>query len=140
MKYLSFIYILLFSFNSYADVVYEKLDEKDYSDRQYVFVSIINEIETGDAEQLRNILNEINQNNYRLKEDSIYLNSIGGSINEAKNMGHLIRQHHVATKVNENDTCESACVFILVSGSFSLSLSRSLSLSLSLSLRVCLSL
>ena len=118
MKFNIFIVLLLFLLSqAYADVVYEKLDEYDYSNRQYVSVSITKEIETGDTEQLRNILNEINQNNYRLKEDSIYLNSIGGSIYEAKNMGHLIRQHHVATKVNENDTCESACVFILVSGS-----------------------
>jgi hypothetical protein len=109
--------LFLFSYALHADVIYEKLDEKDYSGRQYVSVSITNEIVTGDAQQLLNILNEINQNNYRLKEDSIYLNSIGGSIFEARNMGHYIRQHHVATKVNENDTCESACVFILVSGS-----------------------
>ena len=108
--------LFLFSYALYADVIYEKLDETDYADRQYVSVSITNEIITGDTERLRNILNEINWNNYRLKEDSIYLNSIGGSINEAKQMGHLIRKHHIATKINENDTCESACVFILVSG------------------------
>jgi ATP-dependent protease ClpP protease subunit len=118
MKFNIFIVFLIFlSSPAYADVIYEKLDEYDYSNRQYVSVSIINQIEAGDTEKLRNILNEINHNNYRLKEDSVYLNSIGGSINEAKNMGHLVRKHHVATKVNENDTCESACVFILVSGS-----------------------
>ena len=109
--------LFLFSYALYADVIYEKLDEKDYADRQYVKITVTNEIVTGDAEILQNALNEINQNNYRLKEDSIYLNSIGGSIYEAKNMGHYIRQHHIATKVNENDICESACVFILVSGS-----------------------
>lgn len=111
------ILILIKSVTSFADVVYEKHDEKDYAGRQLVSVSITNEIVAGDAEQLRNILNEINQNNYRLKEDSIYLNSIGGSVNEAKQMGHLVRKDHIATKVNDNDTCESACVFILVSGS-----------------------
>lgn len=117
MKFWFSFILFLFSFTLYADVIYEKLDEEDFSGRQHISVSIINEISTGDTEQLRNILNEINLKNYRLKEDSIYLNSIGGSIYEARNMGHLIRQHHVATKVNENDTCESACVFILVSGS-----------------------
>jgi len=117
MRFVFLLLILLIPLQSFSDVVYKKLDERDYADRRYVSVSITNEIITGDTERLRNILNEINWNNYRLKEDSIYLNSIGGSINEAKQMGHLIRKHHVATKVNENDTCESACVFILVSGS-----------------------
>ena len=69
--------LFLFSSALYADVIYEKLDEYDYSNRQYISVSIINEIKTGDSEKLRSILNEINQNNYRLKEDSVYLNSIG---------------------------------------------------------------
>ena len=117
MKYLSFIYILLFSFNSYADVVYEKLDEQDYSGRQIVSITINNEIVRGDLNSLFNALNEVNQNNYRLKEDSIYLDSVGGLIHEAKQMGNLIRKYHHATKVNENAYCESACVLILVAGS-----------------------
>lgn len=112
----SFIFFL-FSYALHADVIYKKHDERDYADRQYVTINIINSIVDGDSEILRNALNDINTNNYRLKEDSVYLNSVGGSMFEAKKMGHLIRKHHVATKVNENDTCESACVLILVSGS-----------------------
>jgi len=114
--WLSFI-LFLFSYALHADVIYEKHDERDYADRQYVTINIINSIVDGDSEILRNALNDINTNNYRLKEDSVHLNSVGGSMYEAKKMGHLIRKHHVATKVNENDTCESACVLILVSGS-----------------------
>jgi hypothetical protein len=109
--------LFLFSYALHADVIYQKHDERDYADRQYVTINIINSIVDGDSEILRNALNDINTNNYRLKEDSVHLNSVGGSMFEAKKMGHLIRKHHVATKVNENDTCESACVLILVSGS-----------------------
>jgi len=111
--------IILFLLTNYlmADVVYEKLDEKDYADRQFVTVTINNSIEEGDYEKLNDVLNEINHNNYRLKEDSIYLNSNGGLIDEAKNMGHLIRKHHHATKINKDDNCESACIFLLVAGS-----------------------
>ena len=109
--------LFLFSYALHADVIYEKHDERDYAGRQYVTINIINSIIDGDTEILRNALNDINTNDYRLKEDSVHLNSVGGSTYEAKKMGHLIRKHHVATKVNENDTCESACVLILVSGS-----------------------
>ena len=109
--------LFLFSYGLHADVIYEKYDERDYAGRQYVTINIINSIIDGDTEILRNALNDINTNDYRLKEDSVHLNSVGGSTYEAKKMGHLIRKHHVATKVNENDTCESACVLILVSGS-----------------------
>ena len=117
MRFVFLLLILLIPLQSFSDVVYEKLDEKDYAGRQYVTINIINTINDGDTEILRDALNEININNYRLKEDSVHLNSVGGSTFEAKKMGHLIRKHHVATKVNENDTCESACVLILVSGS-----------------------
>ena len=102
---------------SHADVVYEKLDEKDYAGRQYVTVTINNSIQDGDYETLKDVLNEINQNNYRLKEDSIYLNSQGGLVEEAKLMGHIIRKNHHATKVNKEAYCNSACIFLLVSGS-----------------------
>ena len=117
MRFVFLFLILLIPLQSFSDVVYEKLDEKDYADRQYVTINIINTIIDGDTEILRDALNDININNYRLKEDSVHLNSVGGSTYEARKMGHLIRKHHVATKVNENDTCESACVLILVSGS-----------------------
>jgi hypothetical protein len=117
MRFVFLFLILLIPLQSFSDVVYEKLTEKDYADRQYVTINIINTIIDGDTEILRNALNDININNYRLKEDSIHLNSVGGSMYEAKKMGHLIRKHHVATKVNEKDACESACVLILISGS-----------------------
>jgi hypothetical protein len=117
MHFVFLFLILLIPLQSFSDVVYEKLTEKDYADRQYVTINIINTIIDGDTEILRNALNDININNYRLKEDSIHLNSVGGSMYEAKKMGHLIRKHHVATKVNEKDACESACVLILISGS-----------------------
>ena len=113
------IFLLAFFLSSIAlsDVVYEKLDEKDYAGRQYVTVTINNSIQDGDYETLKDVLNEINQNNYRLKEDSIYLNSQGGLVEEAKSMGHIIRKNHHATKVNKEAYCNSACIFLLISGS-----------------------
>ena len=113
------IFLLTFFLSSIAlsDVVYEKLDEKDYAGRQYVSLSITNGIEDGDFEILKDALNDINHHHYRLKEDSIYLNSYGGLVAEAKLMGHYIRRYHHATKVKKDAQCNSACVFLLISGS-----------------------
>ena len=112
------IFLLAFFLSSIAlsDVVYEKLDEKDYAGRQFVKVTLNKGIEEGDYSRLQEVLNEINFNNHRLKEDSIYLNSEGGLIYTAKQMGHLIRKHHIATKINKDDQCISACIFLLAAG------------------------
>jgi len=116
MKY--FTTILLFvSQIIYADVLYEKLDKKDYAGREFVTVTLNKSIEEADYLRLQEVLNEINFNNYRLKEDSIYLDSEGGLIYTAKQMGHLIRKHHIATKINKEDKCISACIFLLAAGS-----------------------
>ena len=100
-----------------ADVVYKKLDKLDFFQRPLVSVTIENYIVPGDYDELVRVLNEINQNNYRLKDDSVYLNSGGGLSSEAKQMGHLIRKHHIATKVKYDDECASACTLILIAGS-----------------------
>ena len=117
LKYILSFILYWFSFSVLADVVYEKLDEKDYAGRQFVKVTLNKGIEEEDYSRLQEILNEINFNNHRLKEDSIYLNSEGGLIYTAKQMGHLIRKHHIATKINKDDQCISACIFILAAGS-----------------------
>ena len=109
--------LFLFSFALHADVIYEKLDEHDYAGRQFVTITLDKTIEENDFFRLQEVLNEINFNNHRLKEDSIFLNSEGGLIYTAKQMGHLIRKHHIATKVNKDDKCISACIFLLASGS-----------------------
>lgn len=109
--------LFLFSYGLHADVIYEKINKYDKFGREFVTVTIKGEIQTADYLELKRVLNDINHNNYRLKEDSIFLDSIGGLIYEAKQMGNLIRKHHHATKVAEDAYCESACIFLLVSGS-----------------------
>jgi len=115
----SFFILLCLSFSQivYSDVIYEKLNKYDKFGREFVTVTIKGGIEAEDYLELKRVLNDINHNNYRLKEDSIFLDSVGGLIYEAKQMGNLIRKHHHATKVAEDAYCESACIFLLVSGS-----------------------
>ena len=110
-------FFLLLPIIVHADVVYKKLDKLDFFGRPLVSVSIENGIETGDSIELTRVLNEINQNNYRLKEDSIFLNSTGGNVFEAREMGHQIRKHHLATQIKYEHECASACSLIFIAGS-----------------------
>ena len=109
--------LFLFSYALHADVIYEKLQELDFFSKPVVRISITGEIKSGDYADLAKYLNEVNQNNYRVKEDSIILKSSGGNIQEAIDIGHLIRKHHLATKVNHDDECISACGLIFIAGS-----------------------
>ena len=117
MRVLLYFILFLFSYTLHADVIYEKLQELDFFSKPVVRISITGEIKSGDYADLAKYLNEVNQNNYRVKEDSIILKSSGGNIQEAIDIGHLIRKHHLATKVNHDDECISACGLIFIAGS-----------------------
>ena len=117
MRVLLYFILFLFSYALHADVIYEKLQELDFFSKPVVRISITGEIKSGDYADLAKYLNEVNQNNYRVKEDSIILKSSGGNIQEAIDIGHLIRKHHLATKVNHDDECISACGLIFIAGS-----------------------
>jgi len=117
MRVLLYFILFLFSYALHADVIYEKLQELDFFSKPVVRISITGEIKSGDYADLAKYLNEVNQNNYRVKEDSIILKSSGGNIQEAIDIGHLIRKHHLATKINHDDECISACGLIFIAGS-----------------------
>jgi ATP-dependent protease ClpP protease subunit len=111
------ILILLFCFsNLYADVIYQKTGYKDPFGKTIVKLKIEGEIKEGDYERFKDAIIEINQNDYRVDEDSVLLDSQGGFMNDARKIGYLVRYNHLATKVNRNAQCSSACTYILVSG------------------------
>ena len=111
-----FILLLFFFSISNADVVYKKSQIKDAFGNKIVTLKIQNQIKKGDFETFQNAVIDINKNNYRLDEDSVFLNSEGGSVYEATQIGKLIRRNHFATKVNRQDYCNSACNHILFAG------------------------
>lgn len=46
----------------------------------------------------------------------ITLNSLGGNIPSALNLGLYVRAHKIDLKVEDGDSCLSACVYLLLSG------------------------
>ena len=122
MRFLLLILFLSFSLN--ADVVYKKTQLKDVFERKIVSLTIENEIKTGDYLKFQEAVIDINQNNYRLDEDSVFLNSIGGNTYEAQQIGKLIRRNHFATKVKKYHYCNSACTYILFAGTCRMALGQ----------------
>ena len=100
----------------YAEVIYEKLGFTDIDGREVVSLRIDGSIESDDEIIFDEALADINQNNYRVQFDSVILNSPGGVIYSAKQIGRLIRGNHLSTWVMPHDKCSSACVLILQAG------------------------
>ena len=99
-----------------AEVIYEKLGFTDIEGREVVSLRIDGGIELDDEIIFDEALADINQNNYRVQFDSVILNSPGGAIYSAKQIGKLIRGNHLSTWVMPHDECSSACVLILQAG------------------------
>ena len=100
----------------FAEVIYEKLGFADIDGRQVVSLKIDGDIELDDEIIFDEALADINQNNYRVQFDSVILNSPGGVIFSAIQIGKSIRGNHLSTWVMPHDECSSACVLILQAG------------------------
>ena len=116
MKQILTLLLLLFSGLSFSDVIYEKTNLKDPFGKTIVKLKIEDEIQEGDYDAFNEAIIDINQNDYRVDQDSVILNSRGGLMYDARKIGYLVRYNHLATKVNRFDECSSACTSILVSG------------------------
>ena len=110
--------LLLFLIPSlvWSDVIYEKLGFKDTQGREIVSLRIEGSIELDDDIIFDKALVDINQNNHRVQFDSVILNSPGGNIFSAKQIGKAVRGNHLSTWVMPHDSCSSACVLILQAG------------------------
>lgn len=116
MLFIFVLFFCIFCITAEADVVYQKTALKDPFGRKIVRLKIENDIVEGDYEKFKEAIIDINQNDYRVDEDSVMLNSRGGSMHDARKIGYLIRYNHLATKVERFAECGSACTFILVAG------------------------
>jgi len=115
MKTIVYLLFLLPNFLC-AEVIYEKLGFTDIDGREVVSLRIDGSIELDDEIIFDEALADINQNNYRVQFDSVILNSPGGLMYSAKQIGKSIRGNHLSTWVMPHDECSSACVLILQAG------------------------
>ncbi len=69
-----------------------------------------------DDRDFNNALKDINQHNYRVQFDSVVLDSPGGIIYNAIEIGTAIRGNHLSTLVMASQSCTSSCALILQGG------------------------
>lgn len=68
-------------------------------------------IEAGDAERIIKQLADL-----ATKPARLYLNSPGGSVQDALELGRYLRREGLGTALRENDICYSACPYLLAGG------------------------
>ena len=80
-------------------------------------VSIVGEIKKGDFERFKSFtLGDINQKNNRVSFDFVFLDSPGGSVEEALQFADLLTQNFSMTVVPRGKRCFSACTIIWAGG------------------------
>jgi len=115
MKLILFLFLLI-PLLARGDVIYEKLGFTDAQGREVVSLRIEGKISISDDREFNNALKDINQHDYRVQFDSVVLDSPGGNINSAINIGTAIRGNHLSTLVMPSQSCASSCALILHGG------------------------
>jgi hypothetical protein len=94
-------------------VVY--VDRVDHP-KKVVILKIEGRIKHDEQIEFQNALDEIKQDGYKIKLNSVVLNTSGGNPSAAKEIGKIIRQEKLNTYVGPKHRCGSACIYILSSG------------------------
>ena len=113
---LTILTLVIFSSNSFADVHFNKLGFNDSKGHEYVSLKITNFISEKDVPKFKQYVNQIHKQHLRLVRDSVELNSKGGILFSAGDIGRIVRKERFSTYVSEDSKCASSCVLILVSG------------------------
>ena len=92
------------------------VDKVDYP-KKVVVLKIEGRIKYEDDLQFQKVLDEIRSDGYKIKLNSVVLNTAGGSPSAAIAIGKIVRKENLNTYVGPKHHCGSACIYILSSGS-----------------------
>ena len=104
------IVLLVTPISSSAEVIFKKINDKEAS------LKVTGHISGDDVLPLKQALKTINNDHLRLLNDSVELDSKGGTVNGSMAVGRVIRAAHLSTLVKKDAICDSACVYVLVAG------------------------
>ena len=108
--------ILIFT-SSVASSADFKVDINEWS----TSINLDGEIRIGDANKFIKAFSQTKEKLIKLKKNhsesfDLYLNSQGGSVEEAMKIGYFVRKELVKTHIGFNKRCYSACVLVMVAG------------------------
>jgi len=104
--------IALWVLTASAGIYVDKVDHP----KKVVVLKIEGRIKYEDDLQFQKILDEIKSDGYKIKLNSVVLNTAGGSPSAAIAIGKIVRKEHLNTYVGPKHHCGSACIYILSSG------------------------
>jgi hypothetical protein len=105
--------VLVFWISNANAVIY--VDKIEHP-RKVVILKIEGRIKHGDENDFQKTLDEIRKDGYKIKLNSVVLNSLGGNSHAAMEIGKIVRKENLNTYVGLKHRCASACVYILSSG------------------------
>ena len=111
LRLFSLIALMLISSSSFADV-----DLETYKNTQEVTIKIHGAIGEDDLQDFKDALYKIDDAKSVLHMNAVQLNSDGGNPAVAIEIGKLIRDRRFTTYIARDDTCASACVYLLIAG------------------------
>lgn len=103
---------LIFTNLSNASIVVERLD----SVRKIATIKILDKIKYEEEDVLKNELDKLESEGYKLKLNAIQVNTRGGNRFSAMAMGRLIRVRKLNTYVAKESECGSACIYVVSGG------------------------
>jgi hypothetical protein len=104
--------IALWVITASAGVYVDKVDQP----KKEVGLNIEGRIKYEDELQFQKVLEEIKSDGYKIKLNSVVLNTAGGSPSAAIAIGKIVRKENLNTYVGPKHRCGSACIYILSSG------------------------
>ena len=104
--------IATWSFTASAGIYVDKVEHP----KKVAILKIEGRIKYEDDLQFQRILDEIKSDGYKIKLNSVVLNTAGGSPSAAIAIGKIVRKEKLNTYVGPKQRCGSACIYILSSG------------------------
>jgi hypothetical protein len=103
--------LIFLSQNAISDV-----DVKRNEPNRTATIYITNRIAYEDSEKFANELDALNREGYKLLLNAIQIDTRGGNVSSAREIGKLIRKKKLNTYLSPTAQCRSACIYILSGG------------------------
>ena len=91
------------------------IDKVDFP-KKVAILKIEGKIKYEDDLEFKKALQELKMNEYKIKLNSVVLNTRGGNTNAAMEIGKIIRKEKLNTYVGPKHVCGSACIYVLSGG------------------------
>ncbi|MDE1892566.1 MAG: hypothetical protein KGI13_08750 [Betaproteobacteria bacterium] len=97
-----------------TDVALAKIELLPYGNKYKILISDV--ITTKDLDDFKSVIDQLEKSKMTFHMNSIQLNSNGGNIDVAMEIGKIIREKNIIHLNRKKILCDSACVFILLGG------------------------